>query len=288
MLTPEQAIILEKVWRKFLHDNFPGELKSNAPAIYVRSKAENFLHHIVDKEAVEIGEKLYRYINNKLKASPKYDFRLYSKKGKLMETVSWLLEDYPESPACAYSNLECVKHTPWKDYKFLHFLRQAEKSLSIIQTKGGDVSSLKLDDVRESIKQRQAFSDYIAEAEDRAEYGEIMEDLRDLIDGYDHINEKMGSFHDSELSSMIIDHEGNYIELKLHMCNGADGMLTLRFEGHIEYEIAGDGDCMCLYLYGGYFYRSNNRVCLDLDPLGVIEADNVRVISFSPYEGENI
>lgn len=112
-----------------------------------------------------------------------------------------------------------------------------------------------------------------------------MDDLCDLIDGFNLIaHGNMGSFHDSELLSIIIDHEANHVKLKLHMCNGADEILEVRFEGHIDYKIYGDGDCGCLYLYGGYFYRFNNRVYLDLDPLGEISADHLRVISFTPAE----
>ncbi len=68
------------------------------------------------------------------------------------------------------------------------------------------------------------------------------------------------------------------------MCNGADEILEVRFEGHIEYKIYGYGDCVCPYLSGGYFYRFNNRIYLDLDPLGEISADHLRVISFLPAE----
>ncbi len=161
------------------------------------------------------------------------------------------------------------------------------QSAEILKQNGAEIP-VNPEDLKMALRQREEFASYIAEASEKADAGELMDDLCDLIDGFDLIaHGNMGSFHDSELLSINIYHEANFIELKLHMCNGTDEILELRFEGHIEYKIYGDGDCACLYLYGGYFYCFNNRIHLDLDPLGEISADHLRVISFLPAEAKS-
>lgn len=90
----------------------------------------------------------------------------------------------------------------------------------------------------------------------------------------------------ASLLKVEINHEEDYMELKLHMCNGADDIVTLRFEGCIEYECDGFDENNCIYLYWGYFYRLEHRVYLSLDAFGEVSADNMRVISIDPATEE--
>ena len=145
-----------------------------------------------------------------------------------MKTVAFLMNDAPDNPACLYSNLESAKSTLWRNYRYPGYLRNALESAEILNRNGAEIS-VSLEDLKGALRKREEFASYIAEAEEKANEGELMDDLRDLIDGFDLIaHGNMGSFHDSELLSILIDHEANHIELKLHMCNGSDEILEVR------------------------------------------------------------
>jgi hypothetical protein len=284
MLTDVQSTGIDEMWTFFLHDKFGAKPKSKTPLIFVKPHKKVSTAKPADKKASELGAALYRYLDDCKKETIGYNHRLHSNYGDLMKTVAFLMNDAPDNPACLYSNLESAKSTLWRNYRYPGYLRNALESAEILNRNGAEIS-VSLEDLKGALRKREEFASYIAEAEEKANEGELMDDLRDLIDGFDLIaHGNMGSFHDSELLSILIDHEANHIELKLHMCNGSDEILEVRFEGHIEYNIYGDGDCGCQYLYGGYFYRFNNRIYLDLDPLGEISADHLRVISFLPAE----
>lgn len=284
LLTERQSTSMDELWTFFLNDKFGAKPKSKTPTIFVKPRKRVSIAKPADEKASTLGTALYRYLEDCKKEAIGYNHRLHSNYGDLMKTVAFLMNDAPDNPACLYSNIESAKSTPWRNYQYTGYLRNALESAENLKGNGAEIS-VNLEELKRVLRQREEFSSYIAEAEEKADEGELMEDLRDLIDGFDLIaHGNMGSFHDSELLSIIIDHEVDYIELRLHMCNGADDILEMRFEGHIEYKISGDGDCDCLYLYGGYFYRFDNRICLDLDPLGEISADNLRIISFLPAE----
>ncbi len=283
-LTEGQAAGIDKMWTLFLHDKFGAKPKSKTPVLFVKPRNKKSIANLPDKKASELGTALYRYLEDCRKEARGLNYRLLSNYGDLMKTVAFLMHDAPNDPACLYSNIESAKHILWRNYRYPEYLREALESAEILKRNGAEIS-VSLEELNTALRQREEFGSYIAEAAEKADEGELMDDLRDLIDGFDLIaHGAMGSFHDSELLSVIIDHEADYVELKLHMCNGADHILVVRFEGQIDYKMEGDGDCDCLYLYGGYFYRFNNRIHLDLDPLGEISADHLRVISFISAE----
>lgn len=279
LLTEEQESRLNTVWGNYIKDSFGRRPKSKYPSVFFKSRKKKVSGKEADQELTNLGIALYNAIMQRKRHPQGYDYPLYSKEP--MEVVGWLLKDSHNNLAYAYSNLECANSTSWQKYEYLVYLRNAVSAFRDLKENGikfnADLNQLEI-----SLQKREAFAQYLSEVEEKAESGELADDLRDLIDGYDKINKKTGSFHDSELRCVNINHEVDFIELKFRMCNGADDLVTVRFEGNIEYEMSSCCDFGYVYLNWGYFYRFQNRVCLYLDSYGEISAEHLSVISIEP------
>ena len=119
---------------------------------------------------------------------------------------------------------------------------------------------------------------------DAAEKGVWTEDVRDLIDGFDRINGVIGSFHDSELLSVYIDHDARTAEMTFHMMNGVDLLVNLLFEDVKKYEVFAFRMDSSPYLDFGYFFRCDDLLVFQIDGYGSIEAGKMKVISVKPFE----
>ena len=117
-----------------------------------------------------------------------------------------------------------------------------------------------------------------------AESGIWSEEIRDLVDGFDEINGTVGSFHDSELLSVSIDHDTRTAIMKFHMMNGVNLFLTLLFEKVEEYEFNAYDLSYATYLDFGYFVRQGDTILFQLDGYGSISAGRMKVLSVEPIE----
>ena len=285
MISTEEADMLDKAWDDYLHKNFGPKPKSQSPKIFVRASRKSATESPKDERAGNLGAELYNYLEDMLAHEGGNVRWGNSNYLSMIKTIAWLLNDYPASPACANVNIECTKNTRWDDADYLQYLRKAVESVSILK-ENGIYAPADLDELKLKLAQREAFSNYTDEAEEKSYNGELMDDLRDLIDGFDLISHgNTGSFLYSELLSIAINHDDDAALLKFHMLNDADLILQLRFEGSLQYDIH-DHYAEGMELFGGYFYRLDDRVYLKLNPLGNISAEKVRVISIAPAEDD--
>lgn len=282
-LSSEQEARFNTLWNEYVWETFGSKPKSNPPAVFFKPRCKKREQVDSDQELTNLGFQLYNAIMQRRRHPRGYDFMLDSK--QLMEIVIWLLKDAKDSAPYAYANLECANHTEWEDFEYLKYLQNAVYAFRRLKQNGFKLN-VDMDNLEKRLQKREDFGKYVSEAEKKAESGEIMENLRDLIDGFDEINNKIGSFHDSELVSAAINYDEDFIELKLHMCNGADDIVTFRFEGNIDNSVSGYGFGCGLDIYWGYFYRLEDRIVLSLDPIGKISANRLRVVSIEPCLNE--
>lgn len=278
MVSAEYEQCLNSMWDDLIHANFGPDPVSKYPSLYVKPEGNNHPRlHPADQHRIDLGYSLLHFINEQRRHPIGTEYNPVA--DKAVEVARWLIKDDDASPMLAYANLECANNTPWESYDYLTYLSNAVNAFKALADKGVKVD-VDIKQLEDTLKDRQEFDDYLSDIEDKAEEGELSEDLRDLIDGFDTINRKMGSFHDSELHSVDIHHEEDYIDLEFYMCNGADHILKIRFEGSVDYNIKGEADIDSGYLFWGYFYARNNRIYLKLEDIGTISADQARVISF--------
>ena len=132
--------------------------------------------------------------------------------------------------------------------------------------------------------EQDAENDDMALIVSNAESGIWSEEIRDLVDGFDEINGTVGSFHDSELLSVSIDHDTRTAVMKFHMMNGGNLFLTLLFEKVEEYEMNAYELTSGTYLDFGYFVRQGDTILFQLDGYGSISAGRMKVLSVEPIE----
>ena len=281
-LTPEQETVINSLWDDYVKETFGTKPKSNPPAVFFKPRKKNTQEN-TDTELTNLGIMLYNAIE--LRRRHLWNYK-YIDSDKLNQTIRWLLKDAKDTLAYALSNLECANSTEWKNPEYLTYLRNAVDTFRNLKQQGQTIN-INLDKLDTRLAERERFAEYMSDVEEKAEIGELTENLRDLIDGFDEINKRIGSFYDSELLCFNVDHEKNYVELRLHIRNEVNNMVTLRFEGDIEYEVCGDGYGDCICIYWGYFYRYDDRICLYLRGFGEISANRLRVISIVPIPDED-
>lgn len=285
MLPPDYEATLETLWSDFIHTSFGKRPATTDRTLYVyhrRRKAQSESEEAKpeDNNVRALGEALYRYYSDLQEQSQGYNRRLALGKPELMKTVAWLLEGIKDSPAAAMANLECAKMLPWTDYDFPRYLRAGVESLEALKAAGAKMA-LNADKMKDDLRQRQEYSERLREAREKAEDGILMEDLRPFIEGFDIINGKMGSFHDSEIVRAEVNSLDDYAILSFNMLNGAEARLTLRFDGMIDSRLSIDLDP---FIHFGYFYSEFGRVYLVIEGIGEISANQVSVEEFKPLE----
>lgn len=230
----------------------------------------------------ELAETLWQKRTEEAEYFKNLDYFSLTILGSVAETVYILLQDDKDCPIYPYACMEMLSHMQGRHPQYIEILKDAIEGFENLPSKGlpkYDVVKLHTEYVYLCKR-----NTYLSQINDDADYGKWSESVRRYIDGFDLINGKIGSFHDSQVLPINIDHEEGVIDLKLYMCNGANCIVVIRFEDCTDYNIS--TDAMPVYLYFGYFFEENGFLTLDLDPLGNISAKHARVISITPIEQE--
>ncbi|MCF0196055.1 MAG: hypothetical protein HUK03_02240 [Bacteroidaceae bacterium] len=237
---------------------------------------------------LEIAESLWQSLKDEQKRYAKQKHFVFPMLGghtSTFETMYNLLNDDKDAPLFGHVCLELLKHIRYgREYRTI--FREAVENF---RSQEGVAMPLYTDGVtiEDHLRVIDDFETYIKKIEEDAEEGKWSESVRDLIDGFDLINEKIGSFHDSELLAFDVNIKKQQIDFALHMCNGVDEFVRLRMLGCNEYKIwSWIGDIM--YLDFGYFYEEYKRLVFSLDPVGEFYADKMIVLEVRPWnEGDD-
>lgn len=197
--------------------------------------------------------------------------------GTAATTVFNLLQDDKDSPIYPYVCMEVLSRMQGDSPNYKCVLKDAIDAFDTLPLKGAP--QYNIENLRAQYQKLNDRERYMSKISEDAENGIWSESVRHYIDGFDLINGKIGSFHDSKVLSISIDHEAETIDLTLAMCNGADCVVAIRFEDCTDYNI--NTDTLPVILYFGFFFEENGFLTLDLDPWGSISARHAKIISIT-------
>lgn len=197
-------------------------------------------------------------------------------------TVFKLLQDDKDCPVYPYACMEVLSRMQGSHPDFMAILKDAIDGFEKLSSKG--LPGFDIEDLRTQYDHLCKRKEYIDKVSNDAEHGVWSESVKDYIDGFELINGKIGSFHDSELIAININNENGTVDTKFHMCNGTNSIVEIRLEGCVDYQLY--TDTIPVYLYFGYFYERNGFLTLDMDPLGYISAKSAKVLSVTSMKGD--